>query len=313
MDGTYIDVQDNPVIIDGERYPVSGWIGYAKDPYKDEVMAGVRIYARGKIVAQTRDFDIKTGFTGEFKMRSYLTGAVNAEWLDEDEDLVRTDRQDIIWNSEVGSAFMNWGIGLLKQLASRAESSTTKRVWDLFLENSQLDERLKRAIPYDEPLQDAVMSAARALISKADRDSLGDELFVERIVNLAFTVGPHRSLLETLDQIASLVDKPLDAFVDLFEKARLVETYALGQVARARVEVVDQLRELISSAETYERSLQELIENAPWVIFSEWTPLSSNQAMSTMRQNFESWYPRKLQHRDNPLLQSKTRRNSRIL
>ena len=55
--------------------PVSGWVAYAKDPYKDEVMAGVRLYARGKIVAQTRDFEIKTGFTGEFKMRSYLTGS----------------------------------------------------------------------------------------------------------------------------------------------------------------------------------------------------------------------------------------------
>ena len=123
--------------------PVAGWVGYAKDPYKDEVMAGVRLYARGKIVAQTRDFDIKTGFTGEFKMRSYLTGAIHAEWLDEDEDSIRTDRQDIIWNSDLGTPLREWGRDLLKELAAKAEASTGRRAWELFLEESQLDERLR--------------------------------------------------------------------------------------------------------------------------------------------------------------------------
>ena len=65
MDGTLIEVDERPVSVEGQEYPVTGWVAYAKDPYKDEVMAGVRIYARGKIVAQTRDFDIRTGFTGD--------------------------------------------------------------------------------------------------------------------------------------------------------------------------------------------------------------------------------------------------------
>ncbi len=58
MLGTRIEVDDRPVKVEDKSLPVSGWVAYAKDPYKDEVMAGVRLYARGKIVAQTRDFDI---------------------------------------------------------------------------------------------------------------------------------------------------------------------------------------------------------------------------------------------------------------
>ncbi len=54
MPGTRIEVDDRPVKVDGQFLLVSGWVGYAKDLYKDEVMAGVRLYARGKIVAQTR-------------------------------------------------------------------------------------------------------------------------------------------------------------------------------------------------------------------------------------------------------------------
>ena len=290
MDGTRIDVDNRPVKVGDDYYPVSGWVAYAKDPYKDEVMAGVRIYARGKIVAQTRDFDIKTGFTGEFKMRSYLTGAIHAEWLDETDDLIRTDRQDIIWNSDVGSALREWGHELLKELAAKAESSAGRRVWDLFLEISGLQARLERALPNDRDVRESVIRTARSMVTRADRDSIRDPEFVERVVNLAFTLGPHRTLLDTLDEIASKATGPIEAIVDLFERARVVEMYSLGQVARERVEAVQQLRRLVSEPSAHERQLQRLVEKAPWILYPDWTPLSFNQTLASTRLNFESWY-----------------------
>ena len=43
LPGTRIDVDSRPVRVDDRFLPVSGWVAYAKDPYKDEVMAGVRL------------------------------------------------------------------------------------------------------------------------------------------------------------------------------------------------------------------------------------------------------------------------------
>lgn len=290
MDGTRIDVADRPVKVADQFRPVSGWVAYAKDPYKDEVMAGVRIYARGKIVAQTRDFDIKTGFTGEFKMRSYLTGEIWAEWLDEDEDLVRTDRQDIIWNSELGNALREWGRSLLKELAANAEPSARGRAWDVFLEASGLQERLKQAHPNETAIRDSVFKAARSLITRADMDSIKEPDYRDRVMRLAYATGPHSTLLATLDEVASLGDGPIDVVLDLFEKARVVEMYSLGQVAHERVSAIEQLKRLVSNPATVERQLQELIEKAPWVIYPDWTPLSFNQSLARTRENFESWY-----------------------
>ena len=238
MPGTRIAVDDRPVKVDGQFLPVSGWVGYARDPYKDEVMAGVRLYARGKIVAQTRDFDIKTGFTGEFKMRSYLTGAIHAEWLDEDEDFIRTDRQDIIWNSDLGTPLREWGRDLLKELAAKAEASTGQRAWDLFLEGSQLEERLRAAHPTDRAIRDSVLRAARSLVARADRDAIRSPSYRNRMVRLAYAIGPHTTLLTTLDEVAAQVDGATDVILDLFERARLVEMYSLGQVAQERVGAV---------------------------------------------------------------------------
>ena len=65
MPNTVIDLSRHPVTTDsGETLAVSGWLAMAKDSYKHEETAGVRIYARNKLVATTRDFEQPAGFTG---------------------------------------------------------------------------------------------------------------------------------------------------------------------------------------------------------------------------------------------------------
>jgi len=116
IEGTRIDLSDRPVFTDdGEQLPVTGWLALAKDAYKNEEMAGVRIYARNKVVATTRDFEQPAGYTGEFTVRSYLVGEVFAEWLDLDEgdDFIRSDRQGILWESDYGYALRTWGAELI--------------------------------------------------------------------------------------------------------------------------------------------------------------------------------------------------------
>lgn len=291
MEGTQIDVADRPIELeDGGRLDVTGWVAYAREPYKDEAMAGVRIFTRGKLVAQTRDFDIPSGFTGEYKMRSYIVGEIHADWLDESEDLVRSDRQDIIWNSDLGESFRVWGRELVKELAGKSEVSIRGRVWDEFREQSQLESRLMNIAPKDSQFRRSVLDAARTLVSRGDRESIQrDPDHVERVVQLAFAIGPHRDLVETLEQIAASPES-LDAVIKLFEKASVVEIYSLGQVAQERVDSVQRLQNLIGKASTVEPDLQCLIERAPWIVEPEWTPLSMNQSLSRARTLFESWY-----------------------
>ena len=301
MDGTEICVDERPVSVrtrDGadvervaETLPVTGWVAYAKDPYKDEAMAGVRVFARGKLVAQTRDFEIGAGFTGEYKMRSYVVGEVHADWLDDTDDLVRSDRQGIIWTSEKGEALQRWGIDLLKELAGRSETSVRNRVWEEFLERSQLMTRLDRALPKDADLREAVARAAKSLVRPVDRDQVRhNERFVDRVVQLAFALGPHQTLLRTLDEIAAATSDTLEPVIALFEKAGVVEMYSLGQVAHERVEAVEMLQGLVRSGATLEDELQRLVERAPWILYPDWTPLTQNAPLSRLRTAFESWY-----------------------
>ncbi|WP_217441150.1 ATP-binding protein [Nocardia barduliensis] len=290
MEETRIDVRQRPVRVANQFLPVAGWVAYSKQPYRDEAMAGVRIYARGKIVAQSRDFGIAAGFTGEFKLRSYLVGAIHVDWLDDDEDLVRSDRQDIMWSSPRGEALAVWGRDLIKEIGRTGERSIRRRVWEEFVEKSRLHETVEAIAPGDRMFRDAVIDAARILVAHKDRAALEDPAHVESIVRLALSLGPQRSLLETLKEIAEDADTRLDVVVALFERARVAEVYSLGQIASERVAVVDRLRSLIDDNRSLERPFQELIESAPWLLAPEWTPLGMNESLKRVRASFERWY-----------------------
>ncbi|WP_280264752.1 ATP-binding protein [Nocardia wallacei] len=293
MEETRIDVGRRPVRFGRQFLPVTGWVAYSKQPYRDAAMAGVRIYARGKIVAQTRDFGISSGFTGEYKLRSYLVGAVHADWLDDEEDLVRSDRQDIMWNSARGEALAVWGAGLVREIGRLGEKSIRGRVWQEFLAKSQIHQTLEAIAPGDRVFRDSVLDAARILVAHKDRAALEDAAHVESIVRLALSLGPQRSLLETLQQIAQDGDPALDVVVALFERARVAEIYSLGQIASDRVAVLDRLRGLIDDRRSLERPFQELIESAPWLLAPEWTPLGMNESLERVRASFERWYAQK--------------------
>ncbi|MGV9662277.1 ATP-binding protein [Nocardia niigatensis] len=293
MEETRVDVGRVPVRFGRQFLPVTGWIAYSKQPYRDEAMAGVRIYARGKIVAQTRDFGISSGFTGEFKLRSYLVGAIHVDWLDDDDDLVRSDRQDIMWSSPRGEALAQWGRALIREIGRLGEKSIRRRVWEEFVERSRIHETLDAIAPGDRVFRDSVLDAARILVAHKDRAAMDDPTHIENMLRLALSLGPQRSLLDTLKEIAEDADPALDVVVALFERARVAEIYSLGQIASERVAVVNRLRSLIDERRSLERPFQELIESAPWLLAPEWTPLGMNESLKRVRASFERWYAQK--------------------
>ena len=82
-------------------------------------------------MATTRDFEQPAGFTGEFHaIRSYLVGEVYADWsdLDDGEDLIRSDRQSILWESDYGGSLSRpEGASLIKEIGELPKDPRRKR------------------------------------------------------------------------------------------------------------------------------------------------------------------------------------------
>jgi hypothetical protein len=295
LPGSKIDLSGRPVIADdGTRLPVTGWLGMAKEAYKNEEMMGVRIYARGKIAGVTRDFNQPAGFTGEFAMRSYLVGQVEAEWLDLDhgDDLVRTDRQDILWDSDYGQLLRRWGAELIKEIARISREPRRIRVRDEFLRKSRIEERARERFG-DKQVSRVAIDLAKKFGGFAAEDELNDDVYVEDLSQIILSVAPHQALMEAFHEFTNQVTKgeaSIDQMLNIFNKAQIAELASYAQIAAQRVRVIKELEQIIDGSMD-ENQFQSLIASAPWLIEPSWTVITKNQSLKNFKNAFEkSWH-----------------------
>ena len=305
MEHTRISVDDRPIVvmtedeegntIEEERLDAKGWVAFSQNPYRDEEMAGVRIYTRGKLATVTRDFGIRSGFTGENTIRSYLVGEVEAEWIDPDigEDLNRTDRQDILWNTTRGQAFQEWGRNLLKELGQLGRKPVQERTWYQFLQKTKLEEVAKEQLKNDNLVKRA-MNLGKLIGSRLNADELEDEEKIQQVAEVVIAFAPQLEWVDTIEDIGSMSDIGLNTIASLFAEAKIGEVAVLGRVAYQRLNAISRLRtEIDKEPEVQERILQKIIEEAPWLINPQWTVLGMTQKFKTIRERFEKWYEHK--------------------
>lgn len=285
-DGTIIDVSTRPVEFNGKELPVSGSIGMAKESYRNEEMAGVRIYARGKLVATTRDFEQPAGFTGEFTMRSYLVGSVHAEWLDLDagDDLVRTDRQGILWESEYGNALRAWGAKLIKEVAKNTQAPRRQASQERFIERADFAKRARQRFS-DASVVDAAMDLARKIGSFAAPDELDDDDYLSDLSDVILSVAPHKALIDALQEFSNRATKSkvtIAEMASLFGKSQIAELASYSQIAAERVRIIEQLEDVILADPPHpEMALQKIIAEAPWLIEPTWAAITSNKGLTS--------------------------------
>lgn len=286
MEETRVTVDDKPVFLeDGTTRRVNGFLAFSKDPFKHEETGGVAIYARGKIVATTRDFGQPAGFTGEFAARSYLVGELEADWLDDDEDLIRTDRQDILWDSELGRGLTKWGQSLLKEIARKGREPRRKRVEDIFLEVSNFKEIARERFG-DEDIVLSALELATAIGRFAAEDELGDTTYVAELRDVILAVAPHRALIEAFRKVTG--NASVDDLLGLSGKTLVAELASYAQIAAERVRAIKELERVVRQ-ESDEAKLQELIAKWPWLIEPSWSVITANQALKTFRDELCIW------------------------
>lgn len=294
-DGVKIGEAAAGFTVDEKFYPVTGWVGYAKDPYKDDLMAGVRIYCRGKIAAQTAVFNMKAGFTGEHDVRSYLIGELHADWLDEDDDLIRTDRQDILWSHDLGQGLQAWGQSLVKIVGRITREPMRKSAWERFQNLSKINERVAKAYPgaQQADIRKRTLDMAETMAKSARGDELEDEQTIESFVQLSLLLGPHITLDDKLKEAADKKDSPLQVVSAILKTARIAELVSFGRIADDRVRVIKQVEVYKDDSTTLEAAFQQLIHEAPWLVNPQWSPISANQSFKTLKEEFKKFYEKR--------------------
>ena len=109
-------------------------------------------------------------------------------------------------------------------------------------------------------------------------------------MNMSIHFAPHVTLDEMMKEAAERANAPLALLTSLLRTARVAELSSFGRIADDRLKVIERLEEVKNDANLQEDSFQHLIERAPWLVNPEWAPVTANQALSSLRQEFERYY-----------------------
>ena len=288
-DGEDIALEAGFISSTNEKFhPVRGWVAYAKQSYRDDLMAGIRIYCRGKIAAQTAVFNRESGFQGEHSVRSYLVGELEADWLDEEEDLIQTDRRDIRWSEELGQEFQAWGKKVVDLIGKRSRDPEKKKTWDEFLEVSDIKNIVYKEFPGErwEYIRVRAMRLAKMMGERLRPAEVKDRAYVAALVQYSITLAPHNAIDDALKKAAD-ESTTIETMVKVLRTARIAELSSYGLIAEKRVKVINRIMEKKDDDETLEHALQKSIEEAPWLLNPSWSPVTQNRSLSTFRSKFE--------------------------
>lgn len=291
-DGTPVTGIEPGFVHEGKFFPIRGWMAYSKAPYKDSLMSGVRIYCRAKLASQTSIFNLKAGFTGEHDVRSYLVGELHADWLDQEEDLILTDRRDILWSHEPASLFEAWGQMAVKHIGKRSREPMKVKAWDQFQKTFPFKTWIEAQYPLDEhkDIREKATKIVQAIAKSSRIDELEQVDYCSGIARQASLLAPVLELDDSLNAALDTQESVVSAMAEILQHARLAEVAGFGAIAENRVKVVLRLEEIMKDPKATEDELQELLEEAPWLINPEWHPLTMNQSFKTLIQALESHF-----------------------
>ena len=297
-------VVDEPKIDFERRIPEHGWnitdiddhqvryyYGFSKVVLNSSVLRGFTLYAHGKTAqAPPFFFDVESRASGQHGTR-YLYGAIEIDYLDDgiddDSDLISTDRQEIDWEAPEVSALKQWGADLtrkaLREWADRREKTAKASV----LDDPQLAPRIERL---DAPSRKELMR----VIGTLGRSAIGPDRVLE-LASSVVSAYEYRHFHDFTSQMAALDDPDeLNTLLEYLTEWKILESRAILEVVRGRLQIIDKFHSMLvnDAPETAPRkgmeNLHDLIADYPWLLNPEWQVLYEERGITTQLRDWGS-------------------------
>ena len=268
-------------VVDG--HTVRYFYGFSKTVLKASLLQGFTLYANGKTAqAPPFFFNVETTASGQHGTR-YMYGAVEVDYLDagidDESDLISTDRQEMDWEVLEVQPLLKWGAELtrkaLRDWVGRKEKTTEKSV----LENEDLKRRIARL---DGPSQKELMKAVRTLgRSGTDPDKLLE------LAGSLVAAFEYRHFHDVATKIEATNDpEELATLLEHLTEWKVLESRAILEVVRGRLQIIDKFHSMLvnDAPETAPQkgmeNLHDLIADYPWLLNPRWQVLYEEKTIT---------------------------------
>ena len=269
--------------VDGK--PIRWWAGFTADTIKDDDARGFVVMARGKLVQSPWFFDLSGGAYGQHGMQ-YMVGEVRADFLDEEIDLIATNRQTVAWDHHVASPLREWGEGKVKTLLKEWVDLRKKHN---ILRLRASDRFLPRVERFSEPRRAEIL---QAIDKVASVPQLGSNR-LDEIVEFLITAYQSEYFYDAMRSIHKAIsgDSPYPDLVRVLKEWDVLEAIATAQVVRGHIEVIRVFKKMIDE-KAPEKSptradMQSYIEKYPWLLEPMYGPFKREpQLQSLLEEEF---------------------------
>lgn len=262
--------QDFIKVPKGDAQPIRYWIGFTENPISRDAERGVSVLAGGKQVQEPFLFKLAGGTSGQFGMQ-YLTGQVEADWLDDDSqptDVISSDRASVRWTDPRAAALLKWGQEKLKSLMKEwVKIRAQKTVEAIIVERPELEDEIAS---YSGPAQQELRQVVDRIATEMAHMPKKRRLDVIQSVVISYK---HDHVRRVLDAVVALPgDTSLAGFAEALKEWDLLDAVLTYQELSSKADVLLVFTSLVQGGATEVKtkspnlSLHEFLAKHPWLI-----------------------------------------------
>ena len=283
----YLWRYDKEEIEPGTGWTVSGWIGTLdrNGPSVKCVDPGISIMARGKLVQEPFLFN---AIVDQQYALSYLVGELHAEFVDDVDDTIGTNRNALVWDTEANTCLMEWG---KKQVEKIAREWAKKRSRDNERRLQQSDlyqdfkERASDSVNGNKRALDLADKLVRQVISKNPTADVED---IKPVIQTSLDFIEFNAFWDIAQDVAASDLKDVNRIFKLFREWQIVEAKEMSSLTEGRIATIQKLQDLIENDALEVPTLHNFLKDFPWVIDARWTLVDDEVRYSDiLRREFE--------------------------
>lgn len=266
-------IRENKININGKECEINGWIGYVNksDDLKEGAVSlnKISVLTNGKLGQE----DILQDLHNTSMFTNYIIGEIDADFLDDEQDLATSNREEFQKESPEYEALFNF----LKKEISHIGS-----VW-----NKDKEEQGVSAAITVEPkiekwynsLEGDEQKSAKKILGKVNAMITNEEQRRD-FTKYGILAFEKMRLKKNLSAIDKFDETTIATLPILFEGVNNLEESMFYQIVKQRMEIIDKFEGLTNEKQK-ERILQEYLYKNLWLLDPSWERPTSNETMET--------------------------------
>ena len=263
---------------------IQWWAGFCKSTIPEEERRGFVVYVRGKLAQTPWFFDLSGGVWGQHGMQ-YLTGEIQADFLDESEDLIATDRGTVRWEDPIAVPLKEWGRKKIRELLEgwvdkRREKKIKSTKVRLYIDQAEKLPENERNI--FKKVVDRICD-----IPQLDKHKDGQDI-TDELVEFVYNAMTNRSFLDAIKRLNTASASDIVHFTEILSEWDIIEAVNTAHLVKGRVEIIQKFSDMIRDKVREKPDMQNYLREHPWLIDPKWTMLVHEQSLDRIiREQFE--------------------------